>query len=168
MALRPVVLTDGIAVTGVRDPMAAPCFLPLGPSPDAPLPSTGSPQVRIPRLLRYYQGTATSCRPSRRTSLPSLGGTASVACLFAPAGGRRLAPTGQGVDHRYTPGPDSSGGNGRTSHVPREPQLCLCPVLRPRQAGFRSGHLRPAVIGPRSNHDEGSCGCNFRGSIAGL
>ena len=30
---------------------------------------------RVPRLPRYYQGTATSCRPSRRTSFPSLGGT---------------------------------------------------------------------------------------------
>jgi hypothetical protein len=29
----------------------------------------------VPPLQRYYQGTMTSCRPSRRTSLPSLGGT---------------------------------------------------------------------------------------------
>jgi len=29
----------------------------------------------VPRLQRYYQDATTSCRPSRRTSLPSLGGT---------------------------------------------------------------------------------------------
>ena len=42
---------------------------------DASLPSTGSSRALVPPLPRYYQGTATSCRPSRRASLPSLGGT---------------------------------------------------------------------------------------------
>jgi len=43
--------------------------------PDASLPSTGSAQALVPPLRWYYQGTATSCRPSRRASFPSLGGT---------------------------------------------------------------------------------------------
>jgi len=43
--------------------------------PDASLPSPGSARAIVPPLRRYYQGTATSCRPSRRTSFPSLGGT---------------------------------------------------------------------------------------------
>ena len=44
-------------------------------------------------------------------------------------------------------------GNDRTSHVPREPLLCLCPALRPRQARY---HQASTVErhGPRSNHDE--------------
>ena len=43
--------------------------------PDASLPSPGSARAFVPPLHRYYRGTATSCRPSRRTSFPSLGGT---------------------------------------------------------------------------------------------
>jgi hypothetical protein len=43
--------------------------------PDASLPSAGSARAIVPPFRRYYQGTATSCRPSRRTSFPSLGGT---------------------------------------------------------------------------------------------
>lgn len=42
---------------------------------DASLPSTGSARAIVPPLPRYYQGTATSCRPSRRASFPSFGGT---------------------------------------------------------------------------------------------
>ncbi len=33
------------------------------------------PSGRVPLLHRYYQSATTSCRPSRRASLPSLGGT---------------------------------------------------------------------------------------------
>ena len=33
------------------------------------------PPGRVPLLHRYYQSATTSCRPSRRTSLPSFGGT---------------------------------------------------------------------------------------------
>ena len=40
----------------------------------------------VRQLRRYYQGAMTSCRPSRRTSLPSLGGTsASTRSLRSPA-----------------------------------------------------------------------------------
>ena len=49
--------------------------------PGASLPSTGSSRALVPPLLRYYQGTATSCRPSRRASLPSLGGTTGTRTL---------------------------------------------------------------------------------------
>ena len=41
--------------------------------PDASLPSPGSARALVPPLPRYYRGTATSCRPSRRTSFPSSG-----------------------------------------------------------------------------------------------
>jgi hypothetical protein len=41
----------------------------------ASLPGLRSGTVRP--LRRYYQGAMTSCRPSRRTSLPSLGGTSA-------------------------------------------------------------------------------------------
>ena len=35
------------------------------------------PPGRVPRLPRYYQSATTSCRRSRRASLPSLGGTSA-------------------------------------------------------------------------------------------
>jgi hypothetical protein len=38
----------------------------------------------VRQLRRYYQGTMTSCRPSHRTSFPSLGGTSVVLAVFAP------------------------------------------------------------------------------------
>src|ERR1017187_7898657 len=38
----------------------------------------------VPALRRYYQGATTSCRPSRRTSLPSLGDTTRCVLCFAP------------------------------------------------------------------------------------
>ena len=48
-------------------------------------PSQGPPG-RVPLLQRYYQSATTSCRPSRRTSLPSLGGTpASTRSFRSPA-----------------------------------------------------------------------------------
>src|SRR5581483_9133426 len=40
------------------------------------------PPGRVPLLHRYYQSATTSCRPSRRTSLPSFGGTSAFARSF--------------------------------------------------------------------------------------
>src|SRR5262245_25851370 len=42
----------------------------------------------VRQLRRYYQGAMTSCRPSRRASLPSLGGTSSVHSFCSLPGGR--------------------------------------------------------------------------------
>jgi len=42
----------------------------------------------VRQLRRYYQGAMTSCRPSRRTSLPSFGGTSSVRSFCSLPGGR--------------------------------------------------------------------------------
>ena len=36
----------------------------------------------VHQLRRYYQGAMTSCRPSRRTSLPSFGGTSAFTRSF--------------------------------------------------------------------------------------
>ena len=60
------------------------------------------PLGRVPRLQRYYQGATTSCRPSRRTSLPSLGGTMGTLAVSLP---RRasVAAVGPGVGHPVSP-----------------------------------------------------------------
>jgi hypothetical protein len=56
---------------------------------------------------------------------------------------------------RNSPHPLARCGNDRISHVPGEPPLCLCPVLRPRQV---RSHQTFTVRrrGPRSVQDEGS------------
>ena len=46
------------------------------------------PAGPVPRLQQYYEGAATSCRPSRRTSFPSLGGTSAFHSLDSLPGGR--------------------------------------------------------------------------------
>ena len=46
-------------------------------------PPQGPPR-QVPLLQQYYQSVTTSCRPSRRASLPSLGGTSVSLVTFAP------------------------------------------------------------------------------------
>ncbi len=43
----------------------------------------------VPPLPRYYHGATTSCRPSRRPSSPSRGGTTRCVWGFAPPSARR-------------------------------------------------------------------------------
>ena len=45
----------------------------------------------VRQLRRYYQGAMTSCRPSRRTSLPSLGGTSASTRSFRSPADERAA-----------------------------------------------------------------------------
>lgn len=63
-------------------------------------------QLRVVRqLCRYYQDAMTSCRPSRRTSLPSFGGTQRSLVLFAPR--RTSAPPRPGVGDPVSPAGNS-------------------------------------------------------------
>jgi hypothetical protein len=57
------------------EPRCAPHVSPIEPAGlTLRFPPQGPPR-RVPLLQRYYQSAMTSCRPSRRTSFPSLGGT---------------------------------------------------------------------------------------------
>ena len=85
-------------------------------------PPPGPPR-RVPRLQRYYQSAMTSCRPFRRTSLPSLGGTSRSLVRFAPR--RTSVPPRPGVGHPVTPA-GISRGDDRISQVPGEPRLSVC------------------------------------------
>jgi hypothetical protein len=58
--------------------------------------------VPVPRLLRYYQGAMTSCRPFRRASLPSLGDTIQ-ALAFRPHAAERFRGRCSGVGHPVSP-----------------------------------------------------------------
>ena len=55
----------------------------------------------VRQLRRYYQDAMTSSRPSRRASLPSLGGTSVALGEFAPR--RPSAPSRPGVGHPVAP-----------------------------------------------------------------
>ncbi len=85
-------------------------------------PPTG-PAGPVPRLHQYYEGATTSCRPSRRTSFPSLGGTSVPLVVFAPR--RTSAPPRPGVGHPVLR-PGYCRGDDWISQVPGEPQLSVC------------------------------------------
>ena len=63
-----------------------------------PPPGSAGP---VPRLHQYYEGATTSCRPSRRTSFPSFGGTSVALVAFAPR--RTSAPPRPGVGNPVSP-----------------------------------------------------------------
>ncbi len=90
--------------------------------PTLRFPPQGPPE-RVPLLQRYYQSVTTSCRPSRRTSLPSFGGTSVALVVFAPR--RTSAPPRPGVGHPVLR-PGYCRGDDRISQVPGEPQLSVC------------------------------------------
>ena len=121
-----------------------------------------------PASLRYYQGAATSRRPSRLTSFS-----------FARRCRRCVLPVrSRGLDERPARGPGllrfgqphaelCSDGDGRISQVPGEPRLHLRRALRPRQDHW---HLtgRDAMARPPWWQRRGLLHCRFRGSIPRL
>ena len=134
--------------------------------PDASLPSPGSARAFVPPLQRYYQGTATSCRSSRRVSFPSFGGaTGSRIFRSRHRCVRQLRAWG------WSPGIPFRAffrGNDRISQVPGEPQFPFAHVLRPRPAETPltdGGMLAwPSLSARRRRRQEQ----NFRGSMAWL
>jgi hypothetical protein len=71
-----------------------------GPYLGASLSSTGSSRTLVPPLPRSYQGTTTPCRPSRRASLPSFGGTTGALAISLPPS-PSAAAAGLGLVTRY-------------------------------------------------------------------
>ena len=74
--------------------------------PDASLPSPGSAQAFVPRLQRYYQGTATSCVHPAAFRFLHLAVPREHAC-FAPAAAA-WGGVGPGVGHPVSPSGNSS------------------------------------------------------------
>ena len=91
---------------------------------------------RLRRFHRYYEGAVTSCRPSRRTSFPSFGGTTVPPGHFVPL--RTGAPHGPGVGHPVSP---AGILPWRRQDLRRSwgTLVCFCPALRPRP----DLHIRP-------------------------
>ena len=125
-------LSAGVAVTPRGSSKPPRCFPPMAWLLDASLPIPRVLAGRVPRLPRYYQGTATSCRPSRRTSLPSFGGTTGTRTFRSRrrcVRPRRAWGWSPGIPFRVC-----FRGDDRISQFPGEPPFPFAHVLRPRPA----------------------------------
>ena len=111
------------------------------------------PAARVPRLLRYYQGAMTSCRPSRRASFPSLGGTTRV-LVFRPHAAERYRRGSPGVGHPVPPAGKASVETTGSPTFLGNPDCALALLFDPGRTNA-SGHAMRRR-GPRCVHDEGS------------
>ena len=107
----------------------------------------------------------TSCRPSRRTSLPSLGDT-TQALVFRPHTAERCRGRSLGVGHPVSPAGRLVSGDDRISYVPGEP-LVLLPCS-PTPAGPAHQAITTRRLGPRYVHGEGSCDIAFEAQSHGF
>src|SRR5262249_1445018 len=123
------------------------------------------PPGRVPPLPRYYQGAPTPCRPSRRTSLPSFGGTSRVHSFVSLPGGR-VHRRGLELLTRYLR-PAFRGGDDRISQVPGEPRLSVRHG-QSTPAGPRSPDRCGAAARPPVSEQRGLPRTVFRRSIAWL
>ena len=110
-----------------------------GSLPRHPLPSTGSAGARSP-ISSVVWGVPTSRCPSRRTSLPSFGGTVRRS-LFAPHGHRAERPHGRGLLTGF-PLPVSS-----RTEIARSPRFLGNPNARVPCSPTPAGPRRPAICG---------------------
>ncbi len=127
-------------------------------------PPQGLPR-RVPLLQRYYQGITTSCRPSCRASLPSLGSTSVALIVFAPW--QRVRRQGPELFARCLR-PGSRRGNDRSSQVPGEPQNCPFAHVQSTPAGLPAPDHYGAAAWPLVFQKQRLPRKVFRSSIAWL
>ena len=115
-----------------------------GPLSRRPLPSTGSRGAGSPASA-VLRGAPTPDRPSRRASLPSLGGTSRAPLLRSR---RRATHRRRAWVLVIGPPTDRSRGDDQVSQVPGGTPMRACPALRPRRdLGTRplSASMRPSA-----------------------
>ena len=117
--------------------------------------------------LRYYQGAATSCRPSRRASSPSLSGAVDALAASLPPASRTPGRRARTVWVRPARAEISFDGDDRISQVPGEPRLHLRRALRPRQDHRRLTIATP-WLGPCGGNVKGSCIAAFEAQSPGF
>ena len=117
----------------------------------------------VRQLRRYYQDTLTSCRPSHRASLPSLGGTSVPLVVFAPR--RTSEPPGPGVGNPVSPAGMSLR---RQQDLPSSwgTFIIRLPCSKPTPAGLLAPDHKVQQRGPWSSKGKGSHDWVFRRSIA--
>ena len=91
----------------------------------------------VPRLHRYYEGAATSYRPSHRTSFPSFGGTSVALVTFAPR--RTSAPPRPGVGNPVSPAGNFRGDGGSPKFLGNPD----CPFAHVLSDAGRTARTRP-------------------------
>ncbi len=124
------------------------------------------PAGPVPRLPRYYEGATTSCRYSRRTPLPSFGGTSVFHSFFSLLDGR-VRRQGLELITRYLQ-PGSHRGIDRISQVPGESQLSVCTCSNPTPAGLLAPDHCGAAAWPLVEQRQRLPRKVFRRSIAWL
>jgi hypothetical protein len=116
-------------------------------------------------LQRYYEGAATSCRPSHRTSFPSFGGTSDALVVFAPW--RTSAPPRPGVGHPVSP---AGTLPRRRQDLPRSWGISIVRlhVFSPTPAGLLTPDHYGTATWPMDPYIQGPPQCIFRHSIVRL
>ena len=127
-----------------------------------PLPSTGSRRVGSPASA-VVRGAPTPCRPSRRTSLPSLGGT-DLRSLVRSRRQPNAPPQARGFRLPGDPSFRVLCGGGRASQVPGEPQ-CVHALLSDPGGTSAPGHLGASVLPSAIFKTSAPTTRTFRGSI---
>src|SRR6516162_4181308 len=123
------------------------------------------PPGRVPPLRRSYQGAPTPCRPSRRTSSPSLGGTSGVPSFCSLLAGRVRRRGLELLTRSLRPG--FRRGGDRISQVPGGPRLSVRPV-QSTPAGPQAPDRYGAAARPLVSEQQGLPRGVFRRSIAWL
>jgi hypothetical protein len=113
------------------------------------------PPGRVPLLQRYYQSATTSCRPSRRTSLPSLGGTSASTRSF-----RSPADECAAEAWSWSPGTPAGILAEETTGSPRFPRNPDCPFAmfsrRRQDCSHQTGTVQqrgPWYVKSRGSHE---------------
>ena len=129
------------------------------------------PQDSLRSEFSCFSGTIRRCDSlpfSRRASFPSLGSTVPCTPWLCFSLGPACRP-GPGV---WVAGCPLSGFLGteavRVSHVPREPQLCLCPALRPRQRSPVPGHYGTGDVAPVQTTTRAPAFATFEAELQGV
>ncbi len=124
------------------------------------------PPGRVPLLQQYYQSATTSCRPSRRTSFPSLGGTSAFHSLDSLPGGR-VHRRGLELVTRYLQ-PGLAEETTGSSQVPGEPRLSVCTCSSDAGRTARTRPVHSAAAWPSVYEQRRLPRKVFRRSIAWL
>jgi len=143
-----------------------------GPRPTTPVKvgtrsrSRSSPMGEPRSGLNDYQSAATSCRPSRHASLPSLGGTSTFTRSFRSAADECAAEAGS-----WSPGSSGRDVVEETTgspKVPGRPRLSVCACSTPTPAGPHAPDRYSAAAWPWVIEQPRLPRGDFRRSIAWL
>ena len=107
----------------------------------------------LPRVQRYYEGAVSSCYLSRRTSLPSFGGTPAACGRFAPI---EAACTLAGLELYFRSPPEVCTERSQDLPCSCGTPIASLPCSSTPAGPCLSSHNDNARCGPRIDQDEGT------------